>query len=401
VIAICVSLAAVATLVGASTARGPATSRAVALIAGGHPGPQVEVAGADGSSERREGAVDVAGLQIRSGEVSATTSLGGEPRARAIAVARSVSALDGVVTAYGVRRTTTATVKATEYSGRVSGLRIGDQLIGDVTKDASFDLPDHSGRVIVNHGTIGLRILMRRDGYGVPKGADVRIAIAEASSAAATRTSKPESAAPTPTPSATKDPDESRQDAAEREARRERRRSAAKRRRIIEQRLTTPAFRFPVFGAADTVDGWGAPRQIGAHQGNDIFAEFGTPVLAVADGTLSKVGTLPISGNRLWLTTAGGDAFFYAHLSSFSPAAVSGRAVKAGTVLGFTGNTGDAEPTPPHVHFEIHPGGIELKAIDPYAILTSWSARRTLAPDAGEAQRPGALVEVRDFIAGE
>jgi hypothetical protein len=80
-------------------------------------------------------------------------------------------------------------------------------------------------------------------------------------------------------------------------------------------------------------------------------------VLAVADGVVEKVGTLPISGNRLWLRTPARDEFFYAHLSAFSPDAVNGRHVKAGTVLGFTGNTGDAEPTPPHVHFEIHPGG--------------------------------------------
>ena len=44
-----------------------------------------------------------------------------------------------------------------------------------------------------------------------------------------------------------------------------------------------------------------ARAQIGPHQGNDCFAPFGSPVLAVADGTLNRVGTLPISGNRLWL----------------------------------------------------------------------------------------------------
>ena len=80
-------------------------------------------------------------------------------------------------------------------------------------------------------------------------------------------------------------------------------------------------------------------------------------MVAVADGTIERVGTLPISGNRLWLRTRRGDAFFYAHLSAFAPDAVDGRRVKAGTLLGFVGNTGDAEPTPPHVHFEIHPGG--------------------------------------------
>jgi murein DD-endopeptidase MepM/ murein hydrolase activator NlpD len=128
-------------------------------------------------------------------------------------------------------------------------------------------------------------------------------------------------------------------------------------------------------------------------------------VLAVAGGTLEKVGTLPVSGNRLWLRTRTGDTFFYAHLSAFSRSAVSGRYVKAGTVVGFTGNTGDAEPTPPHVHFEIHPH--DRAAIDPYPVVTAWQAREDVPADAwlldngtDTAARPGALVEVRDFIAG-
>jgi murein DD-endopeptidase MepM/ murein hydrolase activator NlpD len=152
-------------------------------------------------------------------------------------------------------------------------------------------------------------------------------------------------------------------------------------------------------------DNFGAPREIGAHQGDDIFAPFGAPVLAVADGTLEKVGTLPISGNRLWLRTTAGDTFFYAHLSAFSPAAVDGRAVKAGTVLGFIGNTGDAEPTPPHLHFEVHPG--DRDAVNPYPFLTAWQQHGHVPAGAwlsrygsDTATRPGALVEVRDFITG-
>jgi murein DD-endopeptidase MepM/ murein hydrolase activator NlpD len=77
-------------------------------------------------------------------------------------------------------------------------------------------------------------------------------------------------------------------------------------------------------------------------------------------------------------------------------------------VLGFTGNTGDAEPTPPHVHFEIHPGGMKKDAIDPHAILLAWQENRDVPPGAwlarhGEdtSERPGALVEVRDFIASD
>ena len=147
----------------------------------------------------------------------------------------------------------------------------------------------------------------------------------------------------------------------------------------MRERLTGQHYAFPVFGRARVADDFGAPRaDTGAHQGNDVFAPFGAPVLAVADGVVSRVGTLPISGNRLWLRTPARDEFFYAHLSAFSPDAVNGRHVKAGTVLGFTGNTGDAEPTPPHVHFEIHPGGKD--AIDPHAILLAWQEHRDVPP---------------------
>ena len=48
-------------------------------------------------------------------------------------------------------------------------------------------------------------------------------------------------------------------------------------------------------------------------------------------------------------------------------------------MLGFVGNTGDAEPTPPHLHFEVHPGGEEADAVDPYRILTAWQGRRDVA----------------------
>jgi murein DD-endopeptidase MepM/ murein hydrolase activator NlpD len=175
----------------------------------------------------------------------------------------------------------------------------------------------------------------------------------------------------------------------------------------VPRRLTGQHYAFPVFGRASAADDFGAARaHTGVHEGNDVFAPFGAPVLAVADGIVEKVGTLPISGNRLWLRTPEGDEFFYAHLSAFSPDAVDGHHVKAGTVLGFTGNTGDAEPTPPHVHFEIHPAGGD--AIDPHPILLAWQQHRDVPPGAwltrhggDTAQRPGALVEVRDFIAAE
>ena len=130
-------------------------------------------------------------------------------------------------------------------------------------------------------------------------------------------------------------------------------------------------------------------------------------MVAVADGTIERVGTLPISGNRLWLRTRPRRRLLLrAPLRLRARTRSTAGGCEAGTLLGFVGNTGDAEPTPPHVHFEIHPGG--GRAIDPHAVLLAWQ-RDGLAP-AGDwltrygddrVARPGALVEIRDFIAGE
>ena len=128
---------------------------------------------------------------------------------------------------------------------------------------------------------------------------------------------------------------------------------------------------FPVVGDVSFTDDYGAPRAgTGWHHGNDVFAPTGTPLVAVADGTLSRVGINTLGGNRLWLTDDSGNAFYYAHLSAYAPAAVEGARVSAGQVIGFVGNTGQAITTPPHLHFEVHPRGGD--SVDPYPYLKAW-----------------------------
>jgi murein DD-endopeptidase MepM/ murein hydrolase activator NlpD len=176
----------------------------------------------------------------------------------------------------------------------------------------------------------------------------------------------------------------------------------------VKPELTAAGYVFPVYGpAASFTDDFGAARaDTGWHHGNDIFAPIGTPLLAVADGTLFSVGVNSLGGNRLWLRDRSGNEFYYAHLSAFSPLAEKGAAVKAGDVVGFVGATGDAVGTPPHLHFEIHPAGLLGLGYDgvvnPYEYLVAW--RRLddlslgLATRPGTAPPPGAvLLEVSDI----
>jgi hypothetical protein len=140
---------------------------------------------------------------------------------------------------------------------------------------------------------------------------------------------------------------------------------------------------FPVAGAASFGDTYGAARSDvsgGWHHGDDIFAPLGTPVVAVASGTLNRVGWERVGGWRLWVRDRLGNEFYYAHLSGYTPSALRSRRVQAGEVIGFIGNTGDAFTTPTHLHFEIHPRTLlHLHydgAVDPTRYLQQW--RRVL-----------------------
>ena len=147
----------------------------------------------------------------------------------------------------------------------------------------------------------------------------------------------------------------------------------------LQPKLTAGGYVFPVYGPVSFTDTFGAFRGDvpgNWHHGDDLFAPLGAPILACSDGVVFSVGWNTIGGNRLWLRDSQGNEFYYAHLSAFSPLAKNGRLVKAGEVLGFVGNTGDAAGTPTHLHFEIHPASLIYLgydgAVDPTAYLTAW-----------------------------
>lgn len=135
----------------------------------------------------------------------------------------------------------------------------------------------------------------------------------------------------------------------------------------FEIRITSaPRFSFPVAGKAnDAIQSfWGAARDAGArsHQGIDIFAERGTPVVAAADGRITSTGNRGLGGKQVWLRTGMfGKSLYYAHLDSII--AKVGDRVISGDTLGLVGNTGNARTTGPHLHFGIYASG--KGAIDP------------------------------------
>jgi murein DD-endopeptidase MepM/ murein hydrolase activator NlpD len=119
---------------------------------------------------------------------------------------------------------------------------------------------------------------------------------------------------------------------------------------------------------ASFINDWGFPRSGGrGHQGTDMFAAHGTPVLASGNGTVSHRFS-SLGGTTAYVTT-GSAMYYYAHLSGYAEGAPSGSHVGAGQVIGFVGNTGNAVGASPHLHFEIHPGG--GSAVNPYPTLVS------------------------------
>ena len=132
---------------------------------------------------------------------------------------------------------------------------------------------------------------------------------------------------------------------------------------------------FPVAGWHIYGDGIGAPRKGYRHQGQDIIAAQGTPVVAPLAGTISYVDFQPsAAGYYVVEHAADGRDFFFAHCQKGSVAVVPGEPVSAGQRLCLVGHSGDA--TGPHLHFEIWVGGWRVDDnshfVDPLPDLKAW-----------------------------
>jgi murein DD-endopeptidase MepM/ murein hydrolase activator NlpD len=138
-------------------------------------------------------------------------------------------------------------------------------------------------------------------------------------------------------------------------------------------RLTAPSGGVcPVKGPVRIGQGWGAPRDGGRrrHQGIDLLAPAGTPLVAVTSGQIIRLSNVNRGrgGISLWLRDRRGTAYYYAH--NQHNLVHLGQRVRAGQLLARVGATGNARGGPPHLHFQIHPK--DGRPVSPDAVVRRW-----------------------------
>jgi len=147
-----------------------------------------------------------------------------------------------------------------------------------------------------------------------------------------------------------------------------------------------PTLIFPVAGAVTYIDDFGQARAGGPHQGNDLMGVKKTPVVAVESGKIEFWTTSVNAGCMLYLYGDSGTMYEYIHLNndvtmkndnrgkcvagtSYAKGLKDGARVQAGDVIGYLGDSGDANGLASHLHFEVHPNG--GAAVSPYPYLQS------------------------------
>lgn len=121
--------------------------------------------------------------------------------------------------------------------------------------------------------------------------------------------------------------------------------------------------------AAQVADSWGAARGTDRrHEGVDIFATRGTPVLSATRGVVSSMRESGLGGKQVWVIGPGMERHYYAHLDAWPEGLLERQVLQAGDVIGYVGTTGNARGTPPHLHYGIYGG---QGAIDPLPRLNA------------------------------
>jgi murein DD-endopeptidase MepM/ murein hydrolase activator NlpD len=348
-----------------------------------------------------------------SANASASAATDVEASATAAAEVNNLNVFNGEITATSIVAQAHATARAGAASGDTSGSAItGLVALGQSVSSGTVGLADWGSLTALAGGGSGsaatgyrgsitaLEIRLTAEHAGLPAGTTILVGYAEVAAQAA---------AAAPPPAKPKKPKKAPSGTNAAGAPEPGTGIPVRQPPLVTPKLTAGGYVFPVYGPSSFVDTFGGPRSDvsgGWHHGDDIFAPLGAPVLAVASGTVFSVGWNKVGGNRLWVRDGQGNLFYYAHLSAFTPLAINNNKVNAGDVLGFVGNTGDAQGTPTHLHFEIHPVGLiglgYDGAVDPTTYLLAWKHLQDVsfaggnawAPlhSIGDAPKPGAIL---------
>jgi murein DD-endopeptidase MepM/ murein hydrolase activator NlpD len=152
-------------------------------------------------------------------------------------------------------------------------------------------------------------------------------------------------------------------------------------REVAPNGLVVPVSGVPASQIADT---WGQSRAGGAraHQGTDIMAPGGTPVLAATAGTVEKLFDSSAGGRTLYVRSADRRwTYYYAHLAGYAPGVREGQRVAAGQPIGFVGDTGNAGTGNYHLHFGVSRMGLgdrwwQGEPVNPYPLLVGARSAR-------------------------
>jgi murein DD-endopeptidase MepM/ murein hydrolase activator NlpD len=400
VLAACLAVLTVGAAQGSADRSAGATARAWAIkvIVPGQAGASTRVSTAPPDAVAFDDAflypADGSIVNAKSVTTSVSATSGTQATASATSQVTTLSLFNGEITATSITGETHAIASDASASGdmgvtAISGLVIGGTPVTP-TANQQMQLGDWGYAIAleqkgqrVDQPTPGyhdfvtaLDIFLTADHNGLPAQSEIQIGYAEANAQAseAAPLPKPPSLPTTTAPKPSKEPGTKPVSSAPLD---------------IHPKLTAGGYVFPIYGQSSYADTYGGARgdvSGGWHHGDDIFAALGSPILAVAHGTVFSVGWNKIGGWRLWLRDDAGNEFYYAHLSAYSPYAVNGAIVDAGDVLGFVGNTGDAQGTPYHLHFEVHPVGLlglgYDGAVDPTKYLDGWQRLQDVRFDA-------------------
>jgi murein DD-endopeptidase MepM/ murein hydrolase activator NlpD len=132
----------------------------------------------------------------------------------------------------------------------------------------------------------------------------------------------------------------------------------------LERAMLEVATPFPLAGPAHWSNDWHAYRPCPyphLHVGLDLLAARGTPIVSVANASVTGLANDPeAAGLAVEITDGNGTSYFYAHMERRTAGLRVGLRVRMGQVIGFVGNTGNAAGGPTHLHFEVQPHGVPV-----------------------------------------